>query len=112
MSAPDELPPESPSGWRVLAARIFVIALVGVVTAFGCFVGAGYWHSAVSHSLRGYRIAGAVLGCVCVAVSVWFYCYQKDVKGRQISLRSLLMLVLAIAVGLQVGLLLVAPAIQ
>jgi len=45
------------------------------------------------------------------AVSILVFAI-RDVKGRQISLRSLLMLVLAIAVGLQVGLLLVAPAIQ
>ena len=47
---------------------------------------------------------GVPIGFVCIALTVWFYFYQDEVTKRRLSVRSLLMLVLAIALGLNVGL--------
>lgn len=38
-----------------------------------------------------------------VSVAIWFYVYQNEAKSYRISLRAMLMLVLALAVALRVG---------
>lgn len=105
MNAPQE-PSNRPLRWYALRGRFLLI--VFTVAAIAC--------SGIELLLapggvtRRPRLVGAVIACVCVAVTVWFYWYQDAVKSRRVSLWSLLMLVLAIAVGLQLGLLLIAPA--
>lgn len=63
----------------------------------------------MDHSLSDalFRASAALIGCVAIAVVIWLYNYQEQIKNRELTLRALFVLVAAVAIGLQVGLLLV-----
>jgi hypothetical protein len=49
---------------------------------------------------------------ICVPVAVWFYFWQNEVKTRQVSVRSLLWLILAVSIGLSFGSWIAGPTIR